>query len=126
MTKKEQYKNEFKKYLDDIKELGYKVYVNNKIDWNYGYITNETDLCYCQLGDYGEGLSLGTENKKGINFDMCPDCKVIYEVTREIIEYAFGSYPIWSELKDREGIIKYIDWNDFINHYWDKQNIIEY
>lgn len=122
----ELYKNEFFKYLDIVKELGYKVYVKNSDDSNYGWITDGVNICSCSLGEYGEGFNLGSVSKTGNNFNMCPDCKCLYEITKGNIVYAFGYYPIWADEKDRIKVTKYKNWNEFISKYWDKDNIIEY
>ena len=127
MTKSEQYyRNQFEIYLNIVKELGFKVYIKNSDDSNYGWITDGINICHCWLGKYGEGFHLSSVSKTGTRFSMCPDCKELYDVTKENIEYAFGAYPVWSKPKDRLNITKYKDWNEFINQYWDKDNIIEY
>ena len=127
MTKKETlYRDELLKYIDKVKKLGYKVYFKNRDDDNYGWITDGINICSCDLGEYGEGFYLGSVSKTGNRFNMCPDCKCLYEITKDNIIYAFGNYPIWANEEDKRKVTKYKNWDEFISKHWDKENIIEY
>ena len=124
--REERYANEFKKYLNIVKELGFKVYIIDSKEYNYGWITDGINICYCELGNYGEGFHLSTENKTGHNFGMCPNDKLLYDVKKGNILYAFNYYPNWAGGYDCSNITKYKNWEEFISKYWNKDNIIEY
>ena len=124
-------REEFMKYVYDVKKLGYRVFLRDGIEYNYGYITDGTNVCYFQLGEYGEGISFSSQVKRGTRFCMnlsndpneCP--RIVYEVTEKQIIYAFMAYPYWSRASDRKGIVRYSDFEDFLKYCYERDKLRE-
>ena len=111
----------FLQYANDIKKLGYRVFVCSDRMYNFGYIVNDNDeIGSFQLGDYGYGVRFSTMHKAlsgygmGFCLDAWDECKS--DFTHEIVDRIFVKYPIWARLQEvdnygryvsRESIVKY-------------------
>ena len=96
MTRREK----FLEYANEIKNLGYTVFVCQDETFNYGYVINDKDqIGYFQLGDYGYGVRFSTKHKpakgigSGFSIDDWDECKT--EMTREIVDRCFAVAPDW-------------------------------
>lgn len=92
----------FLAYAQEIKELGYKVYICKDGYWNYGYIVNEKDeIGYFQLGDFGYGVRFSTKHKNCRQFGggFCLDkwdSPRVSPLTKEIVDRVFIHHPLWA------------------------------
>lgn len=113
--------NERKKYFlskaEEIKNLGYKVYVVDDDLYNYGYIINDKDeVGYFQLGDFGHGVSFGTMHKPcghfGTGFSMDKWDELPEKITKEVVNRVFIHHPSWVdpyEARYLDEIVKYTE-----------------
>lgn len=124
-------KKDLNEYIEDIKKLGYKVFVYK--DKTYGYITDGTNICYFELTNFG-GISLSTTNKTGNDFGMClrrdeygKFDNHYADIKKEYIDYAFKKFPVWASASDASRVTKWENWEQFYNTYrfLDKENLIE-
>ena len=120
-----------KEYLDNvcerIKSMGFRVFV--KKDSTYGYFSDGKGVGYFQLEWGGfAGVSVSTVNAKGSG---CTGYGVEAEIgfsdlTEELLREAFQKYPNWVRSSDMKVCNKYKGLDDFLQNYWDKDNLIEY
>ena len=128
-------KERFLGYANEIKNLGYKVYIAQSDYYNYGWIVNEKDeIGYFQLGDWGFGVSFSTIHKPmnefGTGFRVGDDDSYYTEMSRELVDRVFAKYPDWMlsrpywETEHLKNIRKYSA-KDYLENYWDKKNVRE-
>lgn len=91
----------FLEYANEIKALGYKVYICKDDSYNYGYVINDkSQVGYFQLGDYGFGLRFSTKHKPCSNgTGYCVDDwdkPQTGKITREIVDRCFVHHPEWA------------------------------
>ena len=115
----------FLMFANQIKDLGYKVYIKNSEESAYGYIVNEKDeIGYFQLDEWGCDLHFGTMHKPsgefGTGFGIY---NYTNEISKEIIDKVFIKYPVWA--KGRLSAIKKWTATEFLENNWDKDNIIQ-
>lgn len=115
----------FLRYANEIKELGYKVFVCSNSNSSYGYIVDSSErIGYFQL-NYGS-LSFTTVHKPcrmcGTGFRVAEDVRVL---TSDIINRCFINVPNWA-INDSKYVIKYKNLEEFsIKHYsFDKLELI--
>ena len=106
-------REKFLQYANEIKKLGYNVYINKERIWNFGYIVNDNDeIGSFQLGDYGYGVRFSTIHKPSSGYGMgfCLDewdeCKDTF--TKEIIDRIFVKYPNWARLQEVDNYGRYV------------------
>ena len=114
----------FLMFANQIKDLGYKVYIKKSEESAYGYIVNEKDeIGYFQLDEWGCDLHFGTMHKPcrwfGKGFGICETNKV----TKDKIDKVFIKYPAWA--RGMLSAIKKWTATEFLEKNWDKDNIIQ-
>ena len=128
-------RDNFLQYANEIKSLGYKVYVIDNNDSNYGFIVNgRNEIGYFQLTWFGEGIHLSTMHKPchfGTGFSCSGGVDdYITELTTNAIDEAFAQYPSWVldlprwEKKRLNEVHKYKA-DEYLANYWNKQNLVE-
>lgn len=102
----------FIEYANEIKALGYTVYIGAYDEWNYGYIINDKDeIGYFQLGDYGMGVRFSTMHKpereicSGFSLDDPLEYQTV--ITKEVIDRCFVFAPAWVTGHDRAKVRKW-------------------
>ena len=119
-----QKRERFLMFANQIKDLGYKVYIKKREDSTYGYIVNEKDeIGYFQLDEWGCDIHYGTIHKPCREFGTGFGIKETSEVSREIIDKTFIKYPVWA--KGMLSAIKKWTATEFLEKNWDKDNIIQ-
>ena len=125
----------FLHYAEEIKNLGYKVYVNDVSKGysfgNYGYIINEKgEVGYFQLGDFGYGVSFSTKHKPcghfGTGFGLDSWDNLPREITKEVVDRVFMHHPSWVsgfDLRYLHEIVKYNE-QSFLESCWGKNVIL--
>ena len=119
----------FIKLANDIKELGYKVFIRYN-DWgqHYGWIVNDKDeIGYFQFDDFRCGITFSTVHKpcyefgSGFSLDNWDEGHRTF--TREIVDRCFIHHPRWARGKLSQ-IRKYTA-TEYFAKYWDKENVIK-
>ena len=129
-------KEKFLGYANEIKNLGYKVFVTTREMSNYGWIVNDKDeIGYFQLGDYGFGIKFSCihhpMNEYGSGFSVHDDSNDYdTEFSRESVDRVFAKYPGWMLSRPHWeqkllGSIKKYSAKEYLENYWDKANIVE-
>ena len=117
-------REDFLKYAKEIKDLGYKVYVNDVSNdysfGNYGYIVNDKDeIGYFQLGEFW-GVQFSTKHKPngefGCGFGLDTwDKPQVSPLTREIVDRVFMHHPSWARPSNKIHTIKKWTATEFFN-----------
>ena len=126
-------------YANEIKNLGYKVFVSKptkiSLDKNYGWIVNEKDeIGYFQYEPYC-GVRFSTihkpMNEYGSGFS-CENDRWNYHTTfsKEIVDRCFARVPGWMFSRpswEKKHLDKIRKWTatEYFEKYWDKANLIE-
>lgn len=128
-------KERFLGFANEIKNLGYKVYITNREFSTYGWIVNDKDeIGYFQMDDFGCGIRFSTVHKPmneyGAGFSLDDTFETHTEFTKELVDRIFVKYPDWMlerpywEKKHLNDIKKYSA-KEFIETYWDQKNLCE-
>ena len=128
-------KERFLGYANEIKNLGYKVYIVQSDYYNYGWIVNDKDeIGYFQLSEWGFGVTFSTCHKPmkeyGTGFRLDDNFDYHTEFSRELVDRVFAKYPDWMlerpyfERKYLNEIRKYSA-KEFLENHWDNKNIKE-
>lgn len=120
----------FRAAADRIKGLGYRVFSPKDNSSTYGFFSDGKRIGYFDTSTI-TGIHLGTCNApgssprgisvKGSAFEGFP----LESLTKEVCEEAFRDYPSWYRRKKSDKIIKYASLQDFLERYWNKDNLIE-
>lgn len=130
-TKKRQ---NFLRFANQIKELGYDVYIveyNDNTDYhNYGWIVNDKDeIGHFYLDCFGEGVSFSTEHKPchpfGKGFCIDDEWGGWKIFTKETIDRVFIHHPEWAKNEPYHPLSEIRKWSakEFIEKYWDKKHL---
>lgn len=119
----------FERAIKQIKDLGFKVYIPNDPERKYGWIVEGNNIGHFYEGDFG-GIFFTTVHKPctsaGTGYSVSGDAwhgLTIDEITAEEVRKSFAVYPSW--VKELVPIKKYKNWEEYLEKYWDKKNIIE-
>lgn len=106
-----------------IKEFGYNVFVASDGNFSFGYYSDGTHIAYFQANEHGDGVELATCNKTpgsfGHHFFIERGSKGvdINQLTKEYLEKAFVSYPVYFDQEDiaMMPVSKHINLDDFLS-----------
>ena len=115
-------KTELLIYAKQAKKLGYKVFYPERDNYNWFYITDGFNICYCQYGDYFGGFKLSSVYKPTVNFG---DGSIfhknsVYEMKNEDIQRAFNFVIGDCATKGIEPPKFYSGWDEYQKKYWTK------
>jgi len=110
----------------EIKNLGFRVFVNinkpGEYSYFYGYFSDGKNIGYFQLHEFG-GICWNTVNKPGSfcsGFSCNDDGVLIQNITAERLREAFVTVPNWYRLSNYEisrgGVKKYANLEEFLNN----------
>ena len=100
----------FISYCNQIKKLGYRVFVSKNNEYNYAYFTDGINIGNCYLNDMG-GISFSTvhvpntSSGRGFAIDNKNNC--FFKFTRSEIINSFVVVPSWYFGGCSKGIKKY-------------------
>lgn len=122
-------KEYFKKACDKVKSMGYRVFVSTRLGNNYGFISDGKGVGYFQLA--WDGISFSTHNKPGSGcsgYSVNPDGEsyLVEDIDERIVETSFVKYPSWVGRLNMVRVEKYRDLDEFLQNYWDRENLKEY
>ena len=129
MDIKQTKKELFDKLANDIKKLGYKVFVSYN-DWgqHYGWVVNDKDeVGYFQFDDFCCGITFSTVHKPchefGTGFALDDWFNGHRTFTKELVDRCFVHHPSWAR-GNLSAIRKYTATEFFADHR-NKENIIK-
>lgn len=120
-------------HANDIKKMGYRVFVQTDTGYHYGYFSDGTNVAYFQLASFGVGVIFTSVNRQpgsscsgfGINKDA--DLGDV-EPTKELCELALKTvFPSWvtSFERERMRVVKYKNLDEFLANYWNAGKLVE-
>lgn len=123
-------KEEFLAIALKIKSLGFRVFINGKSGC-FGYFSDGTNMGYFQTSIWNgvdfstcnrhipyspTGLYINPKEQQGYHLE---------DITPELLQKTFVDVPTGYKLKPYQKVVKYDDLKDFLDNYWDKENLVE-
>ena len=121
-------REEFLAVAIKIKNLGYRVFLNNKSK-SFGFFSDGKSIGYFQKATYS-GVDIYSHGRRGENSPsgfQINDGKPysLKDITPQELQKAFVLIPKGNKLRKYQHITPYKDVEDFLNNYWDKNNLVE-
>jgi len=116
-------------YANQIKGLGYKVYISKDVYFQYGYIVNEKDeIGYFQLDDFGTGVVFSTKHKPangiGCGFGLDDSFNGHREITKELVDRCFAIAPNWATRSERQKVVKWTA-TEYLSRKFEREMVVE-
>lgn len=120
-------RKQFLQYVEQIKQLGYRVFIRKDEFTTFGWVVNEKEqIGYFQLDDWGTGLCFSTVHKPctkfGSGFGLDTSLESKTTITKAIVDRVFVTYPGWARrYKDIARVKKYTlgEFIEYKKSWWD-------